>query len=30
VYQPPELDEDYLEEMGYILQRALYEDMALL
>jgi len=28
VFQPPELDEDYLEEMEHILRRALYEDMA--
>lgn len=30
VFQPPELDEDYLEEMEYIMQRALYEDMAVI
>lgn len=28
MYQPPELDEDYIVEMEYIMQRAMYEDMA--
>jgi len=30
VYQPPELDEDQLQEMEYIMQRALHEDMAVI
>ncbi|BCU81044.1 hypothetical protein JIR001_08270 [Polycladomyces abyssicola] len=28
MFQSPELNEDYIAEMEYIMQRALYEDMA--